>query len=417
MFSGSENVIENLLKSDLLNDQYSLIFYYAYSNEYEKGVIKRFAGYSNIRSIKILSAFNKWGYRAKLEGQKRGLKSSYLFFRYFVSRLFQAVGVYDLYNFYKLYALFLKENPNLLYINNGGYPAARSCRIAVISAGLAGIHNIIFNVNNLALPQRSIIEKWFDKYINKRVSYFVTASKAAGKQLVTERNFDGSKCINIPNTLLKTTESQAKIINGVLKEDFQIKEGEIILGAAGLLTNRKGFHILIEAVKLLKTKNTPSFKLLIFGEGEQRSFLEKKIKEYGLESNIMLPGYRNSIRSYMKEFDVFICPSVADEDFPYVIIEAMSLSKPIIGTRIAGIPEQIINGYNGFVVPHSDVGALATSIEHLLSDKGLIKIMGANSYTRYNENFSNDIVINSYRKLFEHLLIKRSEKSINEIVS
>jgi len=132
--------------------------------------------------------------------------------------------------------------------------------------------------------------------------------------------------------------------------------------------------------------------------------LENKIKNHGLEKTVILPGYKNNMLQYMKDFDVFICPSVADEDFPYVILEAMLLGKPIIGTSIAGIPEQVLDQKNGLIIPPGDAEMLADSIMKMISNKHLIQMMAANSHNRYTENFSNETIMQRYKRLFNSII-------------
>jgi len=265
IFGGSENIIENLLKSDSLTNKYNMVFYYAFNKRYKETVGKKFPSFSNVHSVQILSAYNKWGYEKQLKKRKSFFVKLYIHTRYFISLIFQKAGFYSAYNFLKLYKLFKNESPDILYINNGGYPGAQSCRMAVLSAKKSGIKNIIFNVNNLALPQKGIIDKWLDKKIDSTVKIFITASKAAKEKLIEQRRFTFSKCINIPNTILKEKEICSRSIESSLKREFKVRSDEIVLGAAGLLTTRKGFDILIEAVHHLVKKKIV-FKLFIFGE-------------------------------------------------------------------------------------------------------------------------------------------------------
>jgi glycosyltransferase involved in cell wall biosynthesis len=406
IFGGSENVIENLLKSKILSGRYNLTFYYAFNKRYKTAVDKKFQNFTNVHSIRILSAFNKWGYEFQLKENKSFIRRSYTLMSHVISSFSQKAGVYSVYNLLKLYKLFKNESPDILYINNGGYPGAQSCRMAVLSAKKAGIKNVVFNVNNLALPQKGIIDKLLDKKINAAVKVFVTASAAAKEKLIKQRKFASSKCTNIPNTLSEEKEMYAHSVAGCLRQQFKITGNEIVLGAVGLLTKRKGFDILIEAIHLLIKREKILFKLFIFGEGEYRAILENKVKDYGLEKIVFLPGYKNNMLQYIKDFDVLICPSVANEDFPYVILEGMLLGKPVIGTSIAGIPEQIIDHYNGFIVSPENAAMLADAVGEMISDRRLMQTMGANNYKRYTENFNNTNIIQRYEQLFQSITKK-----------
>lgn len=404
VFSGSENVVENILKSEVLGTRHNLNFYYVNNKEYQAGIKRKFTDQTNIKPLGILSAYSQWGNRAIVKRKERSIAACYLWLRYLISYFFQRIGFHDIYNICRLFILFKKEAPEILYINNGGYPGARSCRIAVISARLAGIHKIIFNVNNLAFPPKGFIDTWLDGYIDKKVNVFITASRAAGRRLVEMRNFNAAKCIDIPNTLTVANEEKINTLTGILKKEFSISPDTIVIGAVGLLTHRKGFHILIEAVHHLKTTlNKELPKVVIFGDGEERGLLEGKIKEYGLGQTVLLPGFRGDILAYLKDIDIFTCPSIANEDFPYVILEAMLMAKPVIGTEVAGIPEQVVDGYNGYIVPPGNVAQLAAAIALLTDDKTKQQVMGANGRQRYMENYKNERVIKRYGDLFDSL--------------
>lgn len=402
VFSGSEMMIENFLRSDVIAGKYELLFYYAFNKVYDKEVKKRFYGLNNVHPVKIFSAFSKWGYQLKTtKAQKISFKFFYLWLRYLSARIFQQAGLYDVYNVWKLYKLFKKELPDIIYINNGGYPGARSCRMAVFSAKLAKVKKVIFTVHNLALPQRSFADKWIDRHINNYVSVFTTPANAAISPLIHLRNISAAKCVAIPNTLSLKDEASAFALQGCMRREFKIYDNEFIIGAVGLLSNRKGFDILIEAAKILKHKEINNFKLYIFGEGEQRALLEAKIKEYKLEEVVVLAGYKTGMLNYMKDFDLLVCSSVANEVLPYVILEAILLRKPVIATSIAGIPDQIIDSYNGFLVPPGNAALLAKGIEKLLLNKKLAFTMGENGYMRYASNFNNQYVMNLYCALFD----------------
>lgn len=404
VYSGSENVLENILKSESMKEAYSMNFYYAYNKEYEKGIKRKFNNAANIKPLtQIANPYTQFGYRLK-SGEKIGtLHRFYLLIMYVCSTLLNKTGLLHVYNGFVLYKLFKREQPQLLFINNGGYPAAESCRVAVISAHLAGVRNILFVVNNLAFPSRHFFDRLLDKYINKYVTFFVTASKAARERLIEIRKFDADKCINIPNTLMPEVEKNADTVSNIIREEFNIDKQTILLGAVGLLTRRKGYHVLVEAMRqLAESIPNHNYKLIIIGEGEERSALESLIQKYNLQQIILLPGFRPNVIDYVKGLDVFVAPSIANEDFPYVIIEAMMLGKPVVGTRVAGIPEQVLNGQTGYIVPPDSAIELADAIR-LIASENNIPQMGVKSQERYFAHFSNSIIMQRYMQLFSSL--------------
>jgi glycosyltransferase involved in cell wall biosynthesis len=397
-YSGSENIIENILHSDLINEQFDIKFYYAYNKQYDEKVKLRLAQFydDKIFSLNILSETDV---RNKMNQKRQNFICYCVYFCAFIFLyLIRLSGIFSFINFFIFVKLLKKEKPTILFINNGGYPGALSSRIAAIAGKCANIKKTIFVVNNMAYPSRNFLEKLLDKQVEKSVDYFVTASHAAKKELIKVRHFPSDKCVNIPNTLyneaiLRTTSQ------GVLRNEFNLSEEIFIIGSVGLLTKRKGFHVLIDALDSLnKDKKLHNTQCFIFGEGEERKNLEHQIKQYKLQDKVFLPGFRSDVTQYMTDFDTFVISSTNNEDFPYVTLEAMVLNKPIIGTNVAGIPEQVFVNKNGIIIEPHSVDSLKDAIEKF-QNREIISKYGLCSHKIYNTNFSYSIIMNKYMSL------------------
>jgi glycosyltransferase involved in cell wall biosynthesis len=393
VYSGSENVIENILCSDKLNNEFQIRFSFAYNPEYQKRFWQRIQ--ANVNKEKVYPLFILS--RGYFINQYR-LKTKHVLNRIFF--LIVAIGIFlfeklllvHIYNIFRLYFHFKFIKPDILYINNGGYPGASSCRMAVIAAKLANIKNIVFNVNNMAYPSNGYADRLLDKFLNKNVKCFITASFAAQKQLISTRGFYVNNLKRVPNTLLEK--------NIVIRPIPNIEEHKFQFGSVGLLTKRKGYHILIDAARILVKAGYGNFVIQIIGDGEERSALQQQIDSRKLNSYVKLLGYKSNPLDYINNFDAFVLSSISNEDFPYVILEAMYLSKPIVGTDIAGIPEQIEDGRNGYVVKSNNSKELAEKLILMMSMQESVLTMGKNSKSIYNENFAYDQVMNMYYNLF-----------------
>ena len=294
--------------------------------------------------------------------------------------------------------LLAKERPDIVHINNGGYPGADSCRIMAITAKFMGIKKIIFTINNMAISTKNPIEKFLDAKINTSVDYFITASQAASKELIKVRGIGQNKIKTIPNAVLFDHIDVDSSLD--FKKEFNVPDATLIIGSAGLLIERKGYDILIESAKLLP--KDINWMIFIFGEGHMRLQLEDMIRQYKLEKRVFLPGFRSSIHSFINVFDVFVLPSVANEDMPNAINEAMLMSKPIVGSKTAGIPEQIDNGINGILVDIADHTQLADSIKYLLNlDEKARLAMGERSNKKYMSSFSYSLAMEKYKAIYD----------------
>jgi glycosyltransferase involved in cell wall biosynthesis len=389
-FAGCENVLENIVNYPSINDKYNLIYAYRRSKKYTDDLKSRNI---NAHFIPLLLLTPD----SILSRVDRKNKVLYLLLKIAV-RIPEKLQIFNAFNLIiQLIVLYL-EKPDIVHINNGGYPGSDSCRIMAIAAGLSKIKKIIFTINNMAVPRNHILDKYLDSLVNKNVDYFVTASRAAAEELINVRGIGKGKIKSIPNTL--SFDNIRCEINSALRQEFDVDKDSLVIGSAGLLIERKGYDVLIKALSFLpKEKNWCSY---IFGEGDQRELLQGLIDEYHLQDRVFLPGFRSDVLNYVCDFDIFIMPSVRNEDMPNAINEAMLLGKPIIGTKISGIPEQVDDGVNGYLVVPGDSKDLASKISKLITLKHeKLSEMGQQSKEKYMSSFSYKLSMDQYLDLYE----------------
>jgi len=393
-FAGCENVIENIVSYPAISRKYRTIYCYAKSNRYQNDVEERVIDVP-LNPINVLSNSSLFMYidsRINSPFLVSMLKAPF--------RILERLHFYNIVNYFILYRIVAHEKPDIVHINNGGYPGANSCRVMALAAKKAGANRIIFTVNNMAVNQRGFIDKAMDRKIGDRVDRFTTASKTALCRLHEKRNFSYEKLISIPRGVL---HDAGKIdITKRLRREFGIEKDVCVVGSIGLLIDRKGYHILVEAIKGMETKT--KYCAVIFGDGERRRRLTKMIKDYDLENKVLLPGHRNNIYDYLIEMDVFVLPSINNEDHPNVISEAMLFNKPIVGTQIA-VSEQIDHGETGFIVKEGDVEGLREALQTMIDLNAEKRYkMGQKAGNKYREEFSYQASMQKYLELYDSLL-------------
>lgn len=196
------------------------------------------------------------------------------------------------------------------------------------------------------------------------------------------------------------------------KEDVRRELGftgeDFVIGTVGSVIPKKGHRFLIEALAMLK-KDIPLAKLVIAGDGESRSGLVEMAKDLGISDKIFFLGFRSDIPEVMKAADVFVLPSL-QEGFPRTIIEAMYMGLPVIASNISGIPEIIMDGENGFLVPAGNPEELANRILSLYGDPPLRDAMGLKAKGKIESGHLPQNYINDLQSLYEELLLKRWSK-------
>lgn len=158
------------------------------------------------------------------------------------------------------------------------------------------------------------------------------------------------------------------------------------LVCVGRLCEQKGQLLLVEAAKQLAEQRV-DFELILAGDGELRRPIEALIQQYGLGNHMTISGWISSaqVRDYLLDARAMVLPSFA-EGLPVVIMEAMSLKRPVISTYIAGIPELVESQKSGWLVPAGDVNALAEAMKNALTTSSAeLSAMGNAAFLRVIE--------------------------------
>ena len=127
--------------------------------------------------------------------------------------------------------------------------------------------------------------------------------------------------------------------------------------------------------------------LMIVGDGPARESLDKYSRELGLQDKVIFTGYRHDIPRMLAAMDIFVLPSLV-EGIPVSLLEAMAMEKPIVASRVGGIPEVIQDGIDGILVTPASPDDLSTAIMNILKDKGLRDSLGSAARKTSVEQFS-----------------------------
>ena len=175
-----------------------------------------------------------------------------------------------------------------------------------------------------------------------------------------------------------------------------------ILLSAGRLTNQKGFDISIEVAKNVMTKN-PDWKWIILGEGEDRQLLEKKIQEYGLVEQVLLPGNKNNIEDYYMKSSMFVMTS-RYEGLPMTLLETKPYKLPIVSFKCKTGPSELVrDGINGYLIKENDIEGMSTKINELINDSNK-RIDFSENALLDTEKFKLDSIIKQWETLIDKIV-------------
>lgn len=176
----------------------------------------------------------------------------------------------------------------------------------------------------------------------------------------------------------------------------QAETGRVVLLFVGRVVRQKGLDLVLQALPALPAGVT----LRVVGDGPARPALEAQAETLGIADRVSFLGWlgRDELPSAYAGADLFVFPS-RDEGMPNAVLEAMAAGLPVMGTRIAGNRDLIVDGETGLMVEADDAAGLRMGLERLVKDPELRMRMGAQGRRRVLEHFSWRAVASAYREL------------------
>jgi glycosyltransferase involved in cell wall biosynthesis len=182
------------------------------------------------------------------------------------------------------------------------------------------------------------------------------------------------------------------------RQKFYTPDTAPLILALGRLHENKAFDVLLKAMA-----RVPNVYLWIAGEGPLRKQLEEQAEVLGIKPRVRFLGWRDDAAALFAAADIFVCPS-RHEPLGNVVIEAWAHGIPVIAADSIGPGTLIQQGDNGILFPIDDAVTLANYIKRLIKDDDLRRTVSANGMARYEEEFTEHIVVGKYVEFFEQLL-------------
>lgn len=253
---------------------------------------------------------------------------------------------------------------------------------------------------------RNKITDWFGLRFMNRADALVTISEDSKNIFVKKLPYDNIiNKIKVIYNSLEFDETKFFTQKQALAKLPELKNKKIIL-TVGRLVEAKGHDIVIKSVKLLK-KKFPNIVYIIVGEGVEKESLIRLVHDEGLDDTVMFTGYVSDEERemYFGVCDLFVMAGRWTkkfvEGFGLVYIEAGLRGKAVIGTRVGGIPEAIVEDKTGYIIVPENPEVLAKKIEFLLKNDAIRLKMGKFAAKYLKEHYSNDVMADLNSKLLD----------------
>jgi glycosyltransferase involved in cell wall biosynthesis len=279
---------------------------------------------------------------------------------------------------------------------------------------LAGIPHVLgtFHVDStydLHRVRHGVGHRSLEVISNRCLDRAIAVSEATRKDWLQRTHIPADRVVTIHNGIdpekfcrQQTREQARQVLN--------LPQDAMVIGGLGRLDEAKGFGDLITAAVLLRDE-FPRMCVAIAGAGPLQSELEGQVERLGLNGVVRLVGFQRDVQVVLDALDVYAIPSLC-EALPYALLEAMASELPVVGSAVGGIPEVIVEGETGFVVPARRPDRLAEQLRTLLLNDELRQRMGMAGRQRVTQHFHERDMLRKTIELYRQYM--RPVQAINK---
>jgi glycosyltransferase involved in cell wall biosynthesis len=301
----------------------------------------------------------------------------------------------------RLSRCFRRQPVDLLHTNHAG------CEESAVAARIAGVPRVLgtFHVDStydIARTRSGLRHRVLEVVSNHCLHAAIAVSDATGRDWIRRTRLSPRRVTTIHNGIDPENDA-APQDQAAARRQLGLPLGDAqIIGGVGRLDAVKGFDVLLEAIALLRPQH-PNLTLALAGDGPVRHALQQQAARLGIADRVHFLGFCKDVRQVYAALDIFAMPSRC-EALPYALLEAMTAQLPAVASRIGGVPEVILPGQTGLLIPVGDSHALAAALASLLINRDLRQQMGRAARERIIHYFSEREMIAQTLALYRRLL-------------
>ncbi len=259
--------------------------------------------------------------------------------------------------------------------------------------------------------------RWYHVLLDRQTAgltdLYLSNSEAGRLAIHQREGIPLEKIFTIPNGIdwqsYEETNSQASETNVRLRKELNIPSGAPVIGSIANLCKMKGHTIIVDALPLIQ-QAVPEVKCLFAGTDYLHGRIQAYVREKKAENAVIFTGFRQDVPEMCTLLDIYLLPSEW-EGLPTAILEAMAMKKPVVASHVGGIPELVVPGETGILIPPHDPQALADAVIHLLKNPGIARKMGQAGYERARRHFSLDDIVARTEAVYDHLIEEKRSDS------
>jgi glycosyltransferase involved in cell wall biosynthesis len=298
----------------------------------------------------------------------------------------------DLYRWLSLRGILRRERVDVLHAhmfgsNVGGTVIGRLARVPVI---VAHEHTWSFE----GRPLRRFVDR---EVIGRGSTVFVAVSRDDQRKMIEIEGVNPEKILHVPNGIAAPPPPSGADV----RSELGIPPGVPLIGTVSVLRPQKALDVFVRASAEL-LREDPDLRVLLAGDGPLKGELTELVHSLGVQDRLLMPGYRSDASDVIAALDVAISSS-AFEGSPLAVMEYMESARPIVATRVGGVPDLIEDGVHGLLVDPGDDTALAAAIRRMLADPEAARRMGEAAQERRRHEFTVELMVRRFEALYARL--------------
>jgi glycosyltransferase involved in cell wall biosynthesis len=281
---------------------------------------------------------------------------------------------------------------------------------AMLSRGLFGRRPVVFTEHGRHFPdlpgrKRSIV----NRLMLRNGDRLIGCGNAVRQALIANEGLPESRVEVIYNGVDLDTHGQASLgARATIRSEFGYAEDDFVVILVARLHPLKDHQTALRAIDMAR-RRISGLRLLLVGDGDQRTAIEQTIRELKLEETVTLAGTRTDVTDLLSAADAFLMSSIS-EGIPLTVIEAMAARIPVVATAVGGLPELIEHGVSGFLAPSGRSDLLAAAVVDLQRDADLRERIASVAAQRAAESFSLKGMLDAYRNVYRETLNSRQHR-------
>ncbi len=263
----------------------------------------------------------------------------------------------------------------------------------VVFGRLCGVPVVITHEHGWSFDGRAkmILDR---ELIARGSNAFIAVSREDRRRMIELERISPGTAVFVPNGIPSLPPPSGRDV----RAELGIAAEDRVVTTVGFLRQPKAMDVLIEAAARI-AQRFPGLKVLIVGEGADRSVYEALIDRLGVQGTVKLLGLRSDVPDLLAASDVAALSTNA-EGSPLSIMEYMDAGLPVVATRVGGIPELIDHGVEGLLVEPQDAPGLGDAIARLLDDPDEARRMGERGRERRRREFDIDVMVDNLQDLY-----------------